>query len=89
MKDVVVLKESELEMILIRVKTFDLNQIELMCSQSYNSTRPQTRILSIETVEEMKYASGNEFVKSDVVTTAMEYLRYQVKIIRQIDNMNC
>lgn len=57
--------------VLIRVKAFGLNRSELFTRQGHSPNVPFPRILGIEATGVVEEAPGGEFVKGDVVATAM------------------
>jgi NADPH:quinone reductase-like Zn-dependent oxidoreductase len=61
-------KEGE---VLIRVKAFGLNRSELFTRQGHSRSVKFPRILGIEAVGLVEHAPGDEFIKGEVVATAM------------------
>ncbi len=59
------------DQVLIRVKAFGLNRSELFTRQGLSPTVKLPRILGIEAVGIVEQAPGGQFVKGDVVATAM------------------
>lgn len=57
--------------VLIRVKAFGLNRSELFTRQGMSPTVKFPRILGIEAVGLVENAPGNDFMKGDIVVTAM------------------
>jgi NADPH:quinone reductase-like Zn-dependent oxidoreductase len=57
--------------VLIRVKAFGLNRSELFTRQGFSSDVKFPRILGIEAVGLVEEAPGGEFVKGEIVATAM------------------
>lgn len=57
--------------VLIRVKAFGLNRSELFTRQGHSPNVPFPRILGIEATGLVEDAPGGEFVKGDIVATAM------------------
>src|SRR5271170_3583887 len=57
--------------VLIRVKAFGLNRSELFTRQGHSPSVKFPRILGIEAVGLVERAPGDEFIKGEVVATAM------------------